>query len=67
MLSRALIDDTFRVSCIMQCLEDHDSRGVCSKTPTSAQILCHIDRQTEPAIDRHRETATDREPPAPID
>ncbi|KAF3598982.1 hypothetical protein F2Q69_00035575 [Brassica cretica] len=35
--SRALIDDTYRVSRIVQCREDHDPRGVRSKTPTSAQ------------------------------
>ena len=36
-LSRISINDTFRVGCTVQCREDHDPRGVRSKTPTSAQ------------------------------
>ncbi|KAF3536392.1 hypothetical protein F2Q69_00023422 [Brassica cretica] len=68
MLSRASINDTYRVDRIMQCREDHDSRGVCSKIPTSAQpCLRKIDRHSDPVIVRQKETAIDRQPPAPID
>ncbi|KAF3523804.1 hypothetical protein F2Q69_00047521 [Brassica cretica] len=31
------IDNTFRINRILQCREDSNSRGVRSKTPTSAQ------------------------------
>ena len=43
-LSRASIDETYRVDCIVQCREDHDSRGVRSKTPKS----------THPCLCQHR-------------
>ncbi|KAF2612630.1 hypothetical protein F2Q70_00011356 [Brassica cretica] len=36
-LSWTSIDNTYGVNRILQCREDHDSRGVRSKTPTSAQ------------------------------
>ena len=40
-VSRTSIDDTCIVDHLLQCCEDHDSRGVRSKTPTSAQpYLC---------------------------
>ena len=66
--SRASIDETYGVDRILQCREDHDSRGVRSKTPTSAQpCYVNIDRQTEPAIDQKRETAIDRQRDTAID
>ena len=35
------VDDTSRVDFIVQCREDHDARGVRSKTPTSAQPITY--------------------------
>ncbi|KAF2602034.1 hypothetical protein F2Q70_00025874 [Brassica cretica] len=35
--SRALIDDAYGVNRVLQCRKDSNSRGVRSKTPTSAQ------------------------------
>ncbi|KAF2596979.1 hypothetical protein F2Q68_00010078 [Brassica cretica] len=64
MLSRASIDNTYGVNRILQCREDHDSRGVCSKTPTSAQpCLCqnrstHNPRHRSTERDRHRSTTS---------
>ncbi|KAG5410942.1 hypothetical protein IGI04_007261 [Brassica rapa subsp. trilocularis] len=68
--SRASIDGTCRVDHILQCREDHDSRGVRSKTPTSGPALfmsASIDKLTPPSIDKERQTAIDRQPPVPID
>ncbi|KAF3514517.1 hypothetical protein F2Q69_00006488 [Brassica cretica] len=65
-LSRASIDDIYRVDRILQCRGDYDSREVRSKTPTSAQpCLCKY--RSGLVIDRQRETAIDRQPQAPID
>ncbi|KAF2579076.1 hypothetical protein F2Q68_00004808 [Brassica cretica] len=65
-LSRASIDDIYRVDRILQCRGDYDSREVRSKTPTSAQpCLCKY--RSGLAIDRQRETVIDRQPQAPID
>ncbi|KAF2581010.1 hypothetical protein F2Q68_00005114 [Brassica cretica] len=75
-LSSTSIENTYGVNHILQCHEAHDSRGVRSKTPTSAspvyvKIDRHydpvIDRHQEPVIDRHQETVIDQQPPAPID
>ena len=66
--SRIRTNLAYRFDCIVQCREDHDSRGVGSKTPTSAQpCYVNIDRQTEPAIDQKRETAIDRQRDTAID
>ncbi|KAF3508751.1 hypothetical protein F2Q69_00005894 [Brassica cretica] len=62
------INNTYGVNRILQCREDHDSRGVRSKTPTSASpVYVKIDRHSDPVIGRHQATAIDRQPPAPID
>ncbi|KAF3507649.1 hypothetical protein F2Q69_00006829 [Brassica cretica] len=47
-LSRASIDDTYRVDHILKCRKDHDSRGVRSKTPASAQPGLCKNRSTSP-------------------
>ncbi|KAF2588336.1 hypothetical protein F2Q70_00038659 [Brassica cretica] len=45
-LSRASVDDIYGVDRILQCHEDHDSQGVRSKTPTSAQPCLRQDRSS---------------------
>ena len=62
--SRIRTNLAYRFDCIVQCREDHDSRGVRSKTPTSAQpCLCQnrsanwsCHRSTE--RERHRSTTS---------
>ncbi|KAF2601645.1 hypothetical protein F2Q70_00026044 [Brassica cretica] len=48
--SRTSIDDTYGVDRILQCRKDYDSRGVRSKTPTSAQP-CLCQNRSMPKID----------------
>ncbi|KAF3513284.1 hypothetical protein F2Q69_00009409 [Brassica cretica] len=52
------IDNIYVVNHFLQCREDHDSRGVRSKTPTSAQPCLCENRSTSGA--RHRSTSGDR-------
>ncbi|KAF3537745.1 hypothetical protein F2Q69_00023534 [Brassica cretica] len=67
-LSWISIDNTYVIIRILQSREDHDSRGVRSKTPhPPSPINVNIDRHSNPTIDRHQETVIDRQPPAPID
>ncbi|KAF3555769.1 hypothetical protein F2Q69_00013640 [Brassica cretica] len=67
-LSRSSIDDTYRFNRILQCREDSDSRGVCSKTPhPPSPVYVKIDQHSDTPVDRQHETAIDRQPPAPID
>ncbi|KAF2562658.1 hypothetical protein F2Q70_00017053 [Brassica cretica] len=57
-LSKISIDNTYGINRILQSCYDHDSRGVRSKTPTSASpVYVNIDRHSDPTIDRHQETA----------
>ncbi|KAF3528243.1 hypothetical protein DY000_02039666 [Brassica cretica] len=67
-LSWISIDKTLGINHILQSREDHDSRGVRSKTPTSSQSCLRKHRSTfYPTIDRHQETVIDRQPLALID
>ncbi|KAF8085272.1 hypothetical protein N665_0673s0002 [Sinapis alba] len=59
---------TKRFSWIVHIHEDYDSRGICSKAPTSTQpFYGNIDRCQEPVINRQREFPDDRHTPVHID
>ncbi|KAF2558496.1 hypothetical protein F2Q68_00016097 [Brassica cretica] len=67
-ISRASTDDTNGVNRFLQYCEDSDSRGVHSKTPTSANPdNVRIARRDYTPIDRQTDADIDRQPPAPID
>ncbi|KAF3560475.1 hypothetical protein F2Q69_00013423 [Brassica cretica] len=59
--SRTSINDTYGVDRILQCRKDYDSRGVRSKTPTSAQP-CLCQNRSMPKIDVTRLNALRPQP-----